>query len=149
MPNFLPWQFVLWEFVCFVWALEVVRWPTNRWGQARSPDHQPSSSNVQPKKILLKIYKKYIVITLMWWAELLRSKFKRSTQKLSSILTDFDLDDIEDQALGQQKMNWVFRSTLFNVFYVDVSNVNKEKQLIVDLINLHFSVDLISLSNVN
>jgi hypothetical protein len=28
-------------------------------------------------------------------------------------------------------------------------NVNKEKQAIVDLINLHFSVHLISLSNVN
>ncbi len=65
--------------------------------------------------------------------ELLRSKFKRSTQKLSFRLTDFDLDlkvDIEDQALGRQKMNWV-------------------KQLIVDLINLHFSFNLISLSNVN
>jgi hypothetical protein len=30
-----------------------------------------------------------------------------------------------------------------------MSNVNKENQLIVDLIYLHFSVDLISLSNVN
>jgi len=53
------------------------------------------------------------------WVELLRSKFKRSTQKLSSISTDFDLDlkvDIEDRALGRQKMNWVLRSTLFNAF---------------------------------
>ncbi len=66
--------------------------------------------------------------------------------------TDFDLDlkvDIEDRALGRQKMNWVFRSTLFNAFLDNMSNVNKEKQLIVDLLNLHFSVDLISLSNVN
>ncbi len=63
-------------------------------------------------------------------------------------MTDFDLDlkvDIEDQALGPQKMNWVFRLTLFNAFLVDMSNVNKEKQLIVNPINLHFSVDLISL----
>jgi len=33
------------------------------------------------------------------------------------MLTDFDLDlkvNIEDQALGRHKMNWVFRSTLFN-----------------------------------
>jgi len=53
------------------------------------------------------------------WVELLRSKFKKSTQKLSSMLPDFDLDlnvDIEDQALGRQKMNWVFRLTLFNAF---------------------------------
>ncbi len=65
---------------------------------------------------------------------------------------DFDLDlkvNIEDRALGQQKINCVFRLTLFNAFKVDMSNVNKEKQLIVDLINLHFSVNLISLSNVN
>ncbi len=51
--------------------------------------------------------------------ELLWSKFKRSTQKLSSMSTDFDLDlkvNIEDQALGGQKMNWVFRLTLFNAF---------------------------------
>ncbi len=29
---------------------------------------------------------------IKFWVELLRSKFKRSTQKLSSMLTDFDLD---------------------------------------------------------
>jgi len=40
--------------------------------------------------------------------ELLRSKFKRLTRKLSSMSTDFDLDlkvDIEDRALGRQKIN--------------------------------------------
>jgi hypothetical protein len=51
--------------------------------------------------------------------ELFRSKFKRPTQKLSSMSTDFDLDlkvNTEDRALGQQKMNWVFKLTLFNAF---------------------------------
>ncbi len=39
------------------------------------------------------------------------------------MLTDFDLDvevDIEHRALGRQKMNLVFKSTLFNVFYADM-----------------------------
>jgi hypothetical protein len=67
--------------------------------------------------------------------ELLRSKFKSSTRKLSSVSTENGLGlkvdigdqalgrqkmnwvltlkfDIEDRALGQQKMNWVLRSTL-------------------------------------
>ncbi len=50
--------------------------------------------------------------------ELLRSKYKRSRRKLSFRLTDFVWGlkvDIEDQALSQQKMNWVLRLTLTNV----------------------------------
>jgi len=50
-------------------------------------------------------------LTINTWVELLRSKFKRSTWKLSSMSTENGLGlkvDIEDRALGRQKMTSVY-----------------------------------------
>jgi len=102
---------------------------------------------------------------------LLRSKFKRWTQKLRFMLTKKYLGqywrshltstenelivkvDIEDQDLGWQENATTFRSTLLIDFQVNIqSNVKIETGVSVDLISVHFSfwhfsVNLSSLSN--
>ncbi len=80
-------------------------------------------------------------LTINTWVELLRSKFKSSTRKLSSMSTENGLGlkvDIEDRALGRPKMTSVYTLPWPCRGMAGVSTL-RSKPFSVDLkLDLHF-----------